>query len=236
MKVLPLEISQLKQLFDLNLEGCPLLPEVNKEYVKGIVSLMKAYAEKLQREGYREKLVKLAKEEVWIEESQIDIQNAIGKILQSVENDDIGLLRKLYRNLKYLIPPRTDLVDPYLVRQNLLHSKVNNTHSLPEGPGTFKDSISKSMYPSLKAGNTFSRGLVDSDLKLHVIEDASSIGFKDQPTSGKEDRGLASEIQIIGPGNTSTSQADMISKIDAPEQKSVSKLPVAAAKAAEKKK
>lgn len=215
VKVLPLEISTLKHLFDLNLDGCPLVGPLQQDYQKGIVHLFKVYGEKLQREGYREKLVKLAKEEVWLEESQVDIQNAIGKILTSVENDDLGLLRKLFRNLKYLIPPRTDLVDPYIIRQNLLESKVN-TNMQPDAPTNFKDSMSKSMFP----GKSFNKRVLESDLKLHAIEDTSVINLKDQTlATSKRDHAHSSEIQIIGQLNASTSQGDVTSKPEAVESK-----------------
>ena len=63
IRILPIEICQLKQLYDLNLDECPLNPKVYDVYKSGIVYLVKYYAEKMQRENLRQKIVNAAKEQ-----------------------------------------------------------------------------------------------------------------------------------------------------------------------------
>ena len=56
VKILPIEVCHLKQLFDLNLDGCPLADPLAQVYPRGVLALMKHYQDKLEREKYREKL------------------------------------------------------------------------------------------------------------------------------------------------------------------------------------
>lgn len=128
IRLLPLEVCQLKQLYDINLDGCPLVPKVQEVYKGGIMNLLKYYGEKLQRENLREKLVNAAKEEIWIDSPFAQIQEAIGKVLDGLEDDDIFVVQRLLRNMKYVLPAQIDHVDPYVIKLTLTTSKVGSAN------------------------------------------------------------------------------------------------------------
>lgn len=143
VKILPIEICQLKQLYDLNLTGCPLEPTLEVVSKKGIVALLKHYADKLQRENFREKIVNAAREELWLDTPISIIQEVIGKVLESLETDDISLLQRLLRNLKYVLPENIVDVDPFMIKISLSTSKVKSG-SIHHTKSAMNNSISKS--------------------------------------------------------------------------------------------
>ena len=128
VKTLPIEFSLLKKMYDLDLNGCPLKESLASVYQKGIVEVLKFYEDKVQREKYRGLLVKACKENLWIDDQTQAISEAIDSILMAVESDDIYLLKRLLRNLKYILPESIDLVDPYQIRMNLMKSRADIDH------------------------------------------------------------------------------------------------------------
>jgi len=165
VKILPFEISLLKQLYDLNLDGCPLKPPLDSVYKKGVLPLLKYYEDKLARENYREKLVKAAKEEIWIDRSIPEIQDAVGKVLDSVENDSIELLKKLQRNLKYILPQRIEETDPFIIRLTLTGQRGRGG-GVGAHESQFNNSVSASMHP----GQHFLQG---NTSEINIVNDTS---------------------------------------------------------------
>ena len=145
IRILPIEICQLKQLYDLNLDECPLNPKVYDVYKSGIVYLVKYYAEKMQRENLRQKIVNAAKAQVWIDADVSQIQDSVGRILEDLENDDISLVQRLLRNLKYTIPMNIEKVDPYVIKMTLLTSKIGTPFKYDNTHSQLNNSISKAM-------------------------------------------------------------------------------------------
>jgi hypothetical protein len=148
VKILPIEICLLKQIYDLNLDGCPLAEPLAKVYPQGVLALMKHYQDKMEREKYREKIAKQCKENIWIDNSLADILEKVGAILAHLESDDAALLKRLLRNLKYMVPADINEVDPYKVRELLLSSRASSEGaSQGQITGQFNQSISKSLHP-----------------------------------------------------------------------------------------
>lgn len=144
MRILPLEICHLKQLFDLNLENCPLVPKLNDVYKQGILYLLNYHSEKLQRENLREKIVNAAKEEIWVDSQISSIHEAIAKVLDSLEDESLFVVHRLLRNIKYVLPQHIDMVDPYLVKLALTTSKVGSAN-MDNTQSQLNNSISKPM-------------------------------------------------------------------------------------------
>lgn len=123
IKILPFEVCHLKQLYDINLTGCPLVEPLSRIYQKGTFYVLKYYQDKMEREKYRDKIVNTCKEDIWIDSSLEEIHERVGQILDNVEGDDISLLKRLLRNLKYMVPQTISDCDPFTVRQNLMTSR-----------------------------------------------------------------------------------------------------------------
>lgn len=210
VRILPIEICLLKQLYDLNLSGCPLEPVLAGVYQKGIVALLKHYAEKLQRENYREKIVNAAREDIWVDTPVAHIQEAIGKVLDSLESEDISLVQRLLRNLKYVLPSTIADVDPFMIRMTLATSKVKSGGGIDQTSG-LNNSMSKSFnirgkgpYPAdMQRGQDSVRNTVSVEgshvhpidvtgtninIQSHVVEDGDLI---------REEKGKAEVISVV---------------------------------------
>jgi Leucine-rich repeat (LRR) protein len=148
VKILPIEICLLKQMYDLNLDGCPLAEPIAQVYPKGVLALMKHFEDKMEREKYREKISKQCKEDIWVDNTLDDILDKIGAILVQLESDDISLLKRLLRNLKYMVPADISDLDPSKVRELLLSSRAGSDGaSHGQVTGQFNQSMSKSLHP-----------------------------------------------------------------------------------------
>jgi hypothetical protein len=170
VKILPIEICLLKQIYDLNLDGCPLAEPIAQVYPKGVLALLKYFEDKMEREKYREKVAKQCKEGIWIDNSMGDILEKVGAILTQLEADDISMLKRLLRNLKYMVPEDINDVDPFKVRQLLLSSRAGEDGmSRGQTTGQFNQSLSKSFHPKKAAHPE------DQSLILHASEHPQSV-------------------------------------------------------------
>ena len=135
-------------MFDLNLDGCPLAQPIAQVYQKGVLALMKHFEDKMEREKYREKIAKQCKENIWVDNSLDDILEKVGAILAQLESDDAALLKRLLRNLKYMVPADINDLDPFKVRELLLSSRAGSDGaSHGQITGQFNQSMSKSLHP-----------------------------------------------------------------------------------------
>lgn len=170
VKTLPIEMALLKQLYDLNLKGCELKPALENVYKQGIVHVLKFYEDKMEREKYRDLIVKACQEQLWVESQPAEIGDVMAKVILSLETDDIYLLKRLMRNLKYMLPLQIELVDPYLVRQNLMTSRAAIGRS--SSPGTMNASLSESMRPRLNQSIKLHLSDIDIQQSIHIQDSA----------------------------------------------------------------
>ncbi len=192
VKILPIETALLKNLFDLNLEGCPLKTGLAGVYTKGIVAVLKYYDEKMERERLRGLIIKACKEQLWVDKDTSEITEVIGKVFDSLEADDIYLLKRLLRNLKYMLPESINSVDPYQVKQNLTTSRAEAR--TPES--TMNRSISKSMRPVMN--QTIRLYKSDTDIQQSIIIQGAH--------SKRSELASISEVQLGTNGNLESEQ------------------------------
>lgn len=184
VRIMPLEVCQLKQLYDLNLEGCPLEPRLKKVYGEGILRLLEYFGEKLQREQLRAKIVNAAKEDVWVDTPLHAVQDAIAKILDSLEDDTLFVVQRLLRNLKYVLPENVDQVDPFVIRLALTTSKVGFTHEEPTQIQHKQSMSTAENFGAKGRGHGYSYSLqhtmpheiskVKNEFRSHVIDNKDS--------------------------------------------------------------
>ena len=195
VKTLPIEFSLLKKMYDLNLNGCPLKEHLQEVYNKGIVEVLKYYEDKVQREKYRGLLVKSCKENLWIDNEIALISQAIDSVLVAVEKYDIYLLKRLLRNLKYILPSNIDLVDPHQIRSNLMKSRADIEDKV-ENP--FNQSMSKIGNPQMNKSIKYDASDVDLQQSIYIKEGNHIIPTSNNQIRSQTDAKIAAESVLEG--------------------------------------
>ena len=67
-------------------------------------------------------------------------------VMVNLKGEDVVVLKRLLRNLKYIFPKNFWEIDPYRIRESLFGSRVENKRQ-NEGTEIFED-ISDQIYPS----------------------------------------------------------------------------------------
>lgn len=198
VKTFPMEFCLLKNLFDLDVTACPLRPLIREKIDQGIVAFLAYMQEKMDREKYREKIVKACKEEVWVDEPTPRIKIAIDSIFEFLEDEDIYLLKRLLRNLKYMVPLEIEQVDPYRVKENLKSSKVEANKSMSK-TGQFTVSVSRSMNPNIQIlqGSSGFLHMEDQSMVNEAQNHSQSAAVLSQPelANGSDSKIVVTDLQ-----------------------------------------
>lgn len=74
-------------------------------------------------------MVKALKENIYVDYSIEDIQDSMEGVMKSLKGEEIVVLKRMFRNLKYVFPENFYEIDPFRIRETIFTSKVKNGQS-----------------------------------------------------------------------------------------------------------
>ncbi len=117
---IPREFAELQPcLKDLNLENCPLKPNLRMAYGKGYLSLFQYLKRKNDRRKYKNELVRQFREDIYPFDSIESIRVKVNSIFHQMKDFTSHDLRKLVRHAPRILPPNMEDVHESALRQRI---------------------------------------------------------------------------------------------------------------------
>lgn len=103
---IPREFAELQHcLRDLNLENCPLKPNLRMAYGKGYLSLFQYLQRKNDRRKYKNELIRQFREDIYPFDGMDSILQKVTNIFEAMKDFASHDLRKLIRHAPRILPP-----------------------------------------------------------------------------------------------------------------------------------
>ena len=117
---LPRELSQLKNLVEIDLRDCNLSKQIGLCYSQGISSIRQHLTRKAERRYHKKKLHDILKEKIYPEVDSVEIWKCVEEVMNTLKDQDTDVLKKLIHNADSIFNVKFQSINAKTVKGRLL--------------------------------------------------------------------------------------------------------------------